>query len=132
MLKILLTTAPILALQVKGKDFIFYCDVSHSNLDAVVMWDKNVIDYASLQLKVHGRNYFTHNFELVAIVFPRKIWLRYLYGDKCEVFTYHHSFHHIFTQKDLNLRQRRWMELLKDYDVSIQYHLVRLMWWYML
>ncbi|WMV45901.1 hypothetical protein MTR67_039286 [Solanum verrucosum] len=83
--------------------------------------DKNVIAYVSHQLKVHERNYPTHDLELAAVVFDLKIWRHYLYGVKCEVFTDHRSLHHVFTQMDLNLRQRRWMELLKDYDVTIQY-----------
>ncbi|WMV41305.1 hypothetical protein MTR67_034690 [Solanum verrucosum] len=86
------------------------------------MHDKNVIAYASRQLKVHERKYPTHDLELSAVVFALKIWGNYLYGIKCEVFTDHFSLQHVFTQKDLNLRQRRWMELLKDYDVTIQYH----------
>ncbi|WMV25259.1 hypothetical protein MTR67_018644 [Solanum verrucosum] len=84
--------------------------------------DKNVIAYASHQIKVHERNYPTHDLELAALVFALKIWRHYLYGVKCEVFTDHRSLQHVFTQKDLNLRQRRWMELLKDYDVTIQYN----------
>ncbi|KAH0730183.1 hypothetical protein KY289_001371 [Solanum tuberosum] len=86
------------------------------------MQDKNVIAYASHQLKVHERNYPTHDLELEAVVFTLKIWRHYLYGIKCEVFTDHRSLQHVFTQMDLNLRQRRWMELLKDYDVTTQYH----------
>ncbi|WMV55632.1 hypothetical protein MTR67_049017, partial [Solanum verrucosum] len=74
------------------------------------------------QLKVQERNYPTHDLELTAVVFALKIWRHYLYGVKCEVFTDHRSVQHIFTQNDLNLSQRRWMELLKDYDVTIQYH----------
>ncbi|WMV42140.1 hypothetical protein MTR67_035525, partial [Solanum verrucosum] len=74
------------------------------------------------QLKVHERNYPTHDLELAAVVFALKIWWHYLYGLKCEVFTGHHSLQHVFTQKDLNLRQRKWMELLKEYDVTIQYY----------
>ncbi|WMV21146.1 hypothetical protein MTR67_014531 [Solanum verrucosum] len=108
-LKILLTTALILALPVKGKDFIIYCDVSYSGLGAVLMQDKNVIAYASRQLKVHEKNYPTYDLELAAVVFALKIWRHYLYGVKCEVFTDHLSLQHVFTQKDLNLRQRRWM-----------------------
>ncbi|WMV41230.1 hypothetical protein MTR67_034615 [Solanum verrucosum] len=85
--------------------------------------DKNVIAYASYQLKMHERNYPTHDLELAAVVFALKIWPHYLYGVNCEVFTNHRSLQHVFTQKDLNLRQRIWMELLKDYDVTIQYNL---------
>ncbi|WMV51117.1 hypothetical protein MTR67_044502 [Solanum verrucosum] len=121
-LKALLTTTPILALPVKVKDFIIYCDASHSGLGVVLMQDKNVITYASCQLKVHERNYPAHDLELAAVVFSLKIWGHYIYGVKCEVFTDHRSLQHVFTQKDMNLRQRRWMELLKDYDVTNQYH----------
>ncbi|WMV50040.1 hypothetical protein MTR67_043425, partial [Solanum verrucosum] len=104
------------------KYFIVYCDASHSGLGDVLMPFKNVIAYASRQLKVHERNYPTHDLELAAVVFALKIWRQYLYGVKCEMFTDHRSLQHVFTQKDLNLRQRRWIELLKDYDVTIQYH----------
>ncbi|WMV32683.1 hypothetical protein MTR67_026068 [Solanum verrucosum] len=74
------------------------------------------------KLKVHERNYPTHDLQLVAVVFALKIRRHYLYGVKCEVFSDHRSLLHVFTQKDLNLRQRRWIELLKNYDVTIQYH----------
>ena len=86
------------------------------------MQEKNVIAYASRQLKVHERNYPTHDLELAAVVFALKQWRHYLYGVKCEVYTDHRSLQYVFTQKDLNLRQRRWMELLKDYDITILYH----------
>ncbi|WMV29232.1 hypothetical protein MTR67_022617 [Solanum verrucosum] len=74
------------------------------------------------ELKVHERNYPIHDLELVVVMFALKIWRHCLYGVKCEVFTDHRSLQHVFTQRDLNLRQIRWMELLKDYDVTIQYH----------
>ncbi|WMV54143.1 hypothetical protein MTR67_047528 [Solanum verrucosum] len=96
-LKTLLTTTPILALPVEGKDFIIYRDASHSGLGAVLMQDKNVIDYASRQLKVHERNYPTHDLELESIVFALKIWWHYPYGVKCEVFTDHRSLQHVLT-----------------------------------
>ena len=86
------------------------------------MQEKNIIAYASRQLKVHERNYLTHDLELIAVVFALKQWRHYLYGVKCEVYTDHRSLQYVFTQKDLNLRQRRWMELLKDYDITILYH----------
>ena len=86
------------------------------------MQEKNVIAYASRQLKVHERNYPTHDLELAAVVFALKQWRHYLYGVKCEVYTDHRSLQYVFTQKYLNLRQRRWMELLKDYDITILYH----------
>ncbi|WMV50476.1 hypothetical protein MTR67_043861 [Solanum verrucosum] len=104
------------------KYFIIYSDASHSSLGAVLMQYKNVIAYGSRQLKVHERNCPTLDLELAVVVFSLKIWRHYLYGVKCEVFTNHRSLQHVFTQKDLNLRQRRCMELLKDYDVTIQYH----------
>ncbi|WMV13769.1 hypothetical protein MTR67_007154 [Solanum verrucosum] len=104
-LKTFLTTAPILALPVEGKDFIVYCDACHFGLGVVLMQDKNVIAYVSRQLKVHERNYPTHDLELATVVFALKIWRHYLYGVKCEAFTDHRSLPHVFTQKDLNLRQ---------------------------
>ncbi|KAK8540302.1 hypothetical protein V6N12_046589 [Hibiscus sabdariffa] len=86
------------------------------------MQGDNVVAYASRQLKPHELNYPTHDLELAAIVFALKIWRHYLYGEKCHMFTDHKSLKYLLTQKDLNLRQRRWMELLKDYDLVIDYH----------
>ncbi|PKA63075.1 hypothetical protein AXF42_Ash007871 [Apostasia shenzhenica] len=86
------------------------------------MQHDKVIAYASRQLKSHERNYSIHDLELAAIVFALKIWRHYLYGVKCDIFTDHQSLKYIFTQKELNLRQRRWLELLKDYDLEILYH----------
>ena len=73
-------------------------------------------------MKPHEENYPTHDLELAAVVFALKIWRHYLYGVKCEIFTDHQSLRYIFTQKELNLRQRRWLELIKDYDLEILYH----------
>nr|GEZ93722.1 reverse transcriptase [Tanacetum cinerariifolium] len=81
-----------------------------------------VIAYASRQLKPYEVNYPTHDLELAAIVFALKIWRHYLYGESCDIFTDHKSLKYIFTQRELNMRQRRWLELLKDYDTNIQYH----------
>nr|GEY99828.1 retrovirus-related Pol polyprotein from transposon TNT 1-94 [Tanacetum cinerariifolium] len=81
-----------------------------------------VIAYASRQLKPYEVNYPTHDLELAAIVFALKIWRHYLYGESCDVFTDHKSIKYIFTLRELNMRQRRWLELLKDYDTNIQYH----------
>ena len=81
-----------------------------------------VITYASRQLKVHEKNYMTHDLELVAMVFAFKIWRHYLYGVHIDVFTDHKSLQYVFIQKELNLRQRRWLEFLKDYDMSVHYH----------
>ena len=80
------------------------------------------VAYASRQLKDHEKNYPTHDLELAAVVFALKIWRHYLYGEQFEIFTDHKSLKYIFTLKDLNLRQRRWVEYLKDYDFSLSYH----------
>ena len=73
-------------------------------------------------MKTHEQNYATHDLELAAVVFALKLWRHYLYGTRFEVFTDHKSLKYIFTQNDLNLRQRRWMEYLKDYDFQLSYH----------
>ncbi|GKC42738.1 putative reverse transcriptase domain-containing protein [Tanacetum coccineum] len=91
-------------------------------LGAVLMQNEKVIAYASRQLKIHEKNYTTHDLELGAVVFALKIWRHYLYGTKCMVFTDHKSLQHILDQKELNMRQRRWLELLSDYDCEIHYH----------
>ena len=84
------------------------------------MQDDKVVAYASRQLKKHEENYLTHDLELAAMVHALKIWRHYLIGNKCEIFMDHKSLKYIFTQPDLNLRQRRWLELIKDYDLSLQ------------
>nr|GEZ27208.1 putative reverse transcriptase domain-containing protein [Tanacetum cinerariifolium] len=89
---------------------------------AVLMQREKVITYASRQLKIHEKNYAIHDLELGALVFALKIWRHYLYGTKCTVFTDHKSLQHILNQKELNMRQRRWLELLSDYDCEIRYH----------
>ena len=86
------------------------------------MQNGKVVAYASRQLKPHEQNYPTHDLELAAVVFALKIWRHYLYGEKYRIFTYHKSLKYLLTQKDLNLRQRRWLELFKDYDCIIDYH----------
>ncbi|KAL4030699.1 hypothetical protein IC575_008949 [Cucumis melo] len=91
-------------------------------LGCVLMQDGNVIAYASRQLKEHECNYPTHDLELAAVVLALKIWRHYLFGEKCHIFTDHKSLKYIFDQKELNLRQRRWLELIKDYDCTIEYH----------
>jgi hypothetical protein len=121
-LKTRLTTAPVLTLPDIHKDFVVYCDASRQGLGCVLMQDKRVVAYASRQLKKHEENYPTHDLELATVVHALKIWRHYLIGNKCEIFTDHKSLKYIFTQPDLNLRQRRWLELIKDYDLSVQYH----------
>ncbi|GJX13090.1 putative reverse transcriptase domain-containing protein [Tanacetum coccineum] len=117
-----LCSAPILALPEGNEDFVVYCDASHKGLGAVLMQREKVIAYASRQLKVHEKNYTTHDLELGSVVFALKIWRHYLYGTRCTVFTDHKSLQHILDQKELNMRQRRWLELLSDYDCDIRYH----------
>ncbi|GMJ13693.1 hypothetical protein HRI_005038600 [Hibiscus trionum] len=121
-LKQILTHAPVLVQPEPGKDFTVYSDASHQGLGCVLMQEGKVIAYASRQLKPHELNYPTHDLELAAVVFALKIWRHYLYGEKCYLFTDHKSLKYLLTQKELNLRQRRWMELLKDYDLVIDYH----------
>ncbi|GJW16870.1 putative reverse transcriptase domain-containing protein [Tanacetum coccineum] len=122
LLKQKLCSAPILALPEESENFVVYCDASHKGLGAVLMLREKVIAYASRHLKVHEKNYTTHDLELGAVGFDLKMWRHYLYGTKCVVFTDHKSLQHILNQKELNMRQRRWLELLSDYDCKIRYH----------
>ncbi|GAB2236277.1 hypothetical protein Droror1_Dr00028206, partial [Drosera rotundifolia] len=121
-LKEKLTTAPILALPSDGEGFVIYSDASYQGLGCVLMQNGRVIAYASRQLKPHEKNYPTHDLELAAVIFALKLWRHYLYGVSCDLFTDHQSLKYIFTQKELNMRQRRWLELIKDYDLTVQYH----------
>ena len=93
-----------------------------NGVSTVLMQNGKVIAYASRQLRRYEENYPTHDMELVAVVFALKIWRHYLYGEKCQIFTNHKSLRYLLTQKELNLRQRRWLELIKDYDCTIEYH----------
>ncbi|GJU79176.1 putative reverse transcriptase domain-containing protein [Tanacetum coccineum] len=117
-----LCSAPILALPEGSEDFIVYCDASKKGLGDVLMQREKVIAYASRQLNIHEKNYTTHDMELGAVVFSLKLWRYYLYGTKCTVFTDHKILQHILNQKELNMMQRRWLELLSDYDCEIRYH----------
>jgi hypothetical protein len=104
------------------KGFDVYCDASHLGLGCVLMQEGKVIAYASRQLRKHEKNYPTNDLELAAVLHALKIWRHYMIENKCKIFTDHKSLKYIFTQKELNLRQRRWLELIKDYDLEIQYH----------
>ena len=106
-LKQRLVSAPLLVLPDDKGELVIYSDVSHKGLGCVLMQHGNVIAYASRQLKPHEQKYPTHDLELAAIVFALKIWRHYLYGEKCEIYTDHKSLKYIFTQKELNMRQRR-------------------------
>nr|GEX32553.1 hypothetical protein [Tanacetum cinerariifolium] len=100
------------------EDFVVYCDASNQGLGCVLMQRGMVIAYASRQLKIQEKNYTTHDLELGAIVFALKIWRHYLYGTKSVIYTDHKSLQHIFDQKELNMRQRRWLELFSDYEIK--------------
>jgi hypothetical protein len=120
-LKERLTTAPVLFMPHIHKGFDVYCDASHLGLGCVLMQEGKVIAYASRQLCKHEKNYPTHDLELAAVVHALKIWRHYMIGNKCKIFMDHKSLKYIFMQKEFNLRQRRWLELIKDYDWEIQY-----------
>ncbi|KAA0050100.1 DNA/RNA polymerases superfamily protein [Cucumis melo var. makuwa] len=109
-------------LPVTGKEYVIYCDASRQGLGCVLMQEGKVIAYTSRQLKKHECNYPTHDLELAAVVLALKIWRHYLFDEKCHIFTDHKSQKYIFDQKELNLRPRRWLELIKDYDCTIEYH----------
>nr|GEU94476.1 retrovirus-related Pol polyprotein from transposon 17.6 [Tanacetum cinerariifolium] len=117
-----LCVAPILDLPEGNNDFVVYCDASIQGLGAVLMQREKVIAYASRQLKPHEENFTTHDLELGVVVFALKLWRHYLYGIKCIMFTDHKSLQHVLNQKELNMRQSRWLELLADYDCEIRYH----------
>ncbi|GKF14645.1 putative reverse transcriptase domain-containing protein [Tanacetum coccineum] len=104
------------------EDFVVYCDASNQGLGCVLMQRGKVIAYASRQLKTHEKNYTTHDLELGAVVFALKTWRHYLYGTKSVIYTDHKSLQHIFDQKELNMRQRRWIELFSNYEYEIRYH----------
>ena len=99
-----------------------YCDASRDKLGCVLMQSERVVAYGSRQLKNHEQNYPTHDLELAAIVSALKIYCHYLYGEKFEVFSDHKSLKYIFSQRDLNMRQHRWMEFLEDYEFTLHYH----------
>jgi hypothetical protein len=122
MLKQKLITAPVLVLPDVHKPFLVYCDASYTELGCVLMQQGKVVAYSSRQLKVHEKNYPTHDLELVAVVHALKTWRHYLYGKKCDIYMDHKSLKYIFTQSELNMRQRRWLELIKDYEQEIHYH----------
>jgi hypothetical protein len=116
------TTTQVLTLPDIKKDFVVYCDASRQGLGCILMQEGKVVDYASRQLKKHEENYPTHDMELAAVVHALKIWRHYLMGNKCELYTDHKSLKYFFTHTELNMRQRRWLELIKDYDMEINYH----------
>ena len=121
-LKRRLTITPILIVSDMGQGYTVYCDASRAGLECVLMQSGRVVAYGSHRLKNHEQNYPAHNMEFVAVVFTLKIWLHYLYGEEFEVYSNHKSLKYIFKQRDLNMRQRRWMEFLEDYNFTLHYH----------
>jgi hypothetical protein len=117
-----LTSAPVLVQPDNSKPFEVFCDTSGTVLGCVLMQEGRVIVYASRALRPHEINYLTHDLELAAIVHALKIWRHYLMGNHCTIFTDHKSLKYIFSHSDLNMRQRRWLELIKDYDLEVHYH----------
>ena len=117
-----LTSAPILIVPDRGQGYTVYCDASRARLGCVLMQSGRVVAYGSRQLKNDEQNYPTHDMELAAVVFALKIWHHYLYGEQFEMYSDHKSLKYIFTQRDFNLRQRKWMEFLEDYDFTLHYH----------
>ncbi|KAL0416450.1 UNVERIFIED_CONTAM: Retrovirus-related Pol polyprotein from transposon.6 [Sesamum latifolium] len=120
-LKKRLTSTLILVLPSGSGGYVVYTDASKQGLGCVLMQNGKVIAYTSRQLRTHELNYPTHDLELAVIVHALKIWRHYLYGEKFQIFTDHKSLKYILTQKELNLRQSKWIELLKDYDYTIDY-----------
>ncbi|KAL0544270.1 hypothetical protein IC582_019383 [Cucumis melo] len=121
-LKQKLVSAPVLTVQNGFGSFVIYSDASKKGLGYVLMQQGKVVAYAFNQLKSHEQNYPTHDLELAVVVFAPKVWRHYLYGEKIQIFTDHKSLKYFVTQKELNMRQRRWLELVKDYDCEILYH----------
>ena len=121
-LKRKLTSAPILIVPEQGQRYTVCYDASRDGLGCVLMQSEKVVAYGSKQLKNHEQNYPPHDLELATIVFALKIWRHYLYGEQFEVFSDHKCLKYIFIQRDLNMRQRRWIEYLEDYDFTLHYH----------
>lgn len=112
----------MLATPVSGECFVLYCDTSLKGLGCVPIQNDKIIVYASMLLKIHEQNYPTHDLELASIIFALKIWRHYLYGEQLDVYSYHKSLKYIFAQKEINLRQGRWMEFLKHIDFTLYHH----------
>ena len=121
-LKIRLTSAPILIVPERGQGYTVYYDASKAGLGCVLMQSGRVVAYGSCQLKNHEQNYPTHDMDLGDVVFALKILRHYLYDEQFEMYSDHKSIKYIFTQRDLNMRQHKWMEFLEDYDFTLHYH----------
>ena len=121
-LKTMLTSTPMLALLKGQEGIVVYSDAPIKGLGCILMQHGRVIAYASKQLKPHEVNYHVHDLELAAVVFALRIWLHYLYRALVQIFTDHKSLKYFMSQKELNMLQRRWMELIKYYNCVIDYH----------
>ncbi|XP_047180589.1 uncharacterized protein LOC124847196 [Vigna umbellata] len=117
-----LTSASVLEIPDTSKAFEVFCDASYHGPDCVFMQEKRPVAYASRQLKVHERNYPMHDIKLTTIFFALKTWRHYLYESRFQIFSDHKSLKYLFGQNELNMRQRRWMKYLKDFDFELQYH----------
>jgi hypothetical protein len=122
-LKKLLTTSPVLAQSNISKSFDVYCDASGTGLGGVLMQEGQVISYSSQQLRRHEEHYPTHDLELEAVMIALRTWQHYLLGNVVHIYMDHKSWKYIFTQSDLNMRQQRWLKLIKDYELEVHYHL---------
>jgi hypothetical protein len=121
-LKKLLTTSPVLAQPNNAKPFDVFCDASGTGLRCVLMQEGQVISYSSRQLRCHEEHYPTHDLELAVVVMALRTWRHYLLRNVVHIYTDHKSLKYIFTQLDLNMRQRRWLELITDYELEVHYH----------
>jgi hypothetical protein len=121
-LKKLLTTAPVLAQHDIKKSFDVYCDASDTSIGGVLMQDGRAITYASLQLRCHEEHYPTHDLELLAVIHTLKVCMHYLLGSLVHIYIDHKNLKYLFTQSNLNMRQRRWLQLIKDYELEVHYH----------
>lgn len=108
-----LTPTPVLFLLSPSESFVVYCDASKMGLCGVLMKNGQVVAYSSRHLKVRERNYPTHDLELAVMVYVLKVWRHYVYGSRFEVFRDHKSLKYLFDHKEMNMRQRIWLEFLK-------------------
>ena len=122
MFKDRLTSTSVLTLPEGIKNFGVYCDSSRVGLGCVLIQHGKVIAYAYRKLKVHKKNYPTHYIQLAALVFAFNIWRHFFYGVHVEIFTDQNTLQYMFTEKELNFLQIRWLELLKDYEISVIYY----------